>query len=136
MPRRNFDWDRHFSAASFKSIRSLSPDLCSRRLPSCFSPDRSYYYISPLDTEVRTDNAGELKTQLKRLGEDFHSLREDEYARRYIVHVDFTQVCLLLSDLEGDDNNYGLPDVVLKSREYSHNEDGKAELPTPREPSD
>lgn len=122
MKSPSFDWDRHFSDASFNLIRSLAPELSKRRLPSSFSPDRNQYYISPFDDVVRTDDIEALKAQLSRLGEDFHSCRDDDYSRRYLVHVDFAQICLMLLDLEGPDNDYGLPDKVLISRNYRQEE--------------
>ena len=122
----DFDWDHHFSTASFKTIRALSPELNRRRLPSGFSPDRKFYYISPLDSDVRTDDIEDLKAELSRLGEDFHSLDDEDYARRYLIHVDFTQICLMLLDLEGPDNDYGLPDEVLRSRNYRQDEDAES----------
>jgi hypothetical protein len=123
MNTRPFDWDFHYSSASFNIIRSLSPELNNRRLPSGFNPDRSRYYVSPFDIDVRTDDVDALKTLLAHLGEDFHSCREHDYSRRYLVHVDFTQVCLLLLDLEGPDNDYGLPDTLLLSSTYRRQED-------------
>ena len=119
-----FDWDKHFSTASFNLVRSLSPELSRRRFPSSYSPDKKLYYVSPFDVTVQTDNIESLKNMLSVLGEDFHSCTDADCARRYLVYVDFTQICLLLLDLVGVDTNYGIPDDVLTSRNYHQEQDG------------
>lgn len=113
-----FNWDKYFSDSSFMKIRSFSPELGKRGLPSCFNPDKTAYYISPLSIAVGTHDIEGLKTQLSRLGELFHSCSDDDYSTRYLAHVDFVQVCLMLLNLLGSDNDYGLPDKVLRSRNY------------------
>ncbi len=119
-----FDWDKHFSTESFSFIQSLSPELSSRRFPSSYSPDKKLYFVSPFDVTVQIDNVESLKNMLSALGEDFHSCTDDDYSRRYLVYVDFTQICLMLLDLEGAETNYGIPDEVLMSRNYHQKEEG------------
>ena len=109
-----FDWDKHFASSSFSAIRTLSPDLSGRRLPSSFSPDRGLFYISSLDVDCSATDAVELKVLLKELGEKFHGLSATEYQRKYLAHSDFEQVCLMLYALGEDDFDYGVPDEVLE----------------------
>jgi len=118
MPADTFDWDKHFTSSSFSQIQNLSPDLSSRRWPSSFSPDRSLYYFSSIDDFYSTSDAEGLQSALKAAGEGFHSLGPDEHQRRYVYYKDFEQACILLLNLVGSDNDYGLPDVVLKNRDY------------------
>ena len=72
---------------------------------------------------VETDNVESLKNMLSALGEDFHSCTDVDYSRKYLVYMDFTQICLILLDLEGADTNYGIPDEVLMSRNYHQKQD-------------
>ena len=113
-----FNWDKLFASSSFTAIRTLSPELSGRRLPSAFSPDRSLFYISSLDDYCDTTDAVELKAFLKDLGKKFHSLSATEYQMKYLAHSDFQQVSLILHGLGEDDRNYGIPNEVLEAQEY------------------
>lgn len=110
---KNFDWEKHFETASFAEVRKLSPELSNRRLPSSLSPDRTLFYFSSQDDYGEVNDKDYLLMMLKAIAESFHRRAENEWLKKSVLYNDFLVACSMLSNLEGEDSPYGLPDELL-----------------------
>jgi predicted Ser/Thr protein kinase len=107
MSQKTFDWDKFFSEASFNEIRNLSPDLRSRRLPSSYSPDKKFFYLSSVDDYVETNNQEQIRQQLVPVKNAYIRATRSgcfsysnymNYANAYIACKDLITLCNLLND--------------------------------------
>jgi hypothetical protein len=120
----DYNWDAYFAQATFKEIRSASPDLSTRGLPTIYSPDRSLIYLSSLGDYVETNDAVELKANLSILARQYHACDSRDHRKLYLTELDFTEVSLLLFGLEGDEAGYGDPiRLLLTSLEFHRHQE-------------
>ena len=113
MNEADFDWDKHFGAASFASIRDLSPELNKRRFPSSFTPDRTQFYFSSQDDYGEVTDQEYLLSILKIVATDFHRTASNKWTEKHVLYTDFLAACSMLYELAGEDSPYGLPDELL-----------------------
>ena len=116
MRKRAFDWDRYFSSASFKQIRELSPELSNRRVPSVYSPDRQFLYLTSLDIDVQSNDATELLIALNEVRNLYFSAKsaESTNGKDVIARIDFIELCNLLANCSDDPDEYMDPDALLE----------------------
>jgi hypothetical protein len=114
--KRKFDWDDYFSTASFKQIRDRSPELSTRRVPSVYSPDRLFFYLTSLDIDVQTSEVTELRAALTELRTLYfsQSAAQSNYGKA-LARTDFIEICHLLADCDEDPEPYLDPDALLDS---------------------
>lgn len=118
MSNKCFNWDRYFAEASFKDIRKMSPDLSSRRLPSAFSPDRKFLYLSSQDIDVQTNDPGQLKVALASIKISYamaNRAGQIDHRKAYVARTDCIAVCDLLTNCTDDPEEYADPDCLLGS---------------------
>ena len=111
-----FDWDSFFRQAGYLEIQRLSPELSRYRHPSCFSPDRQWFYISTQDFDVETSDEEALLNALQSVKATYHQLvfsNERDLFRRGRVHNDFLVLCDLLAAVAADPSPYRDPDALL-----------------------
>lgn len=116
MTTDQFPWDQHALGASFASIRKLAPHLSIRALPSMYSPDRRWFYLSSLDIDVLTTDEEELRSLLPQLKRGYQSALDNNpksHLRLAAYRGDFIEVCLMLSDLATDQDEFADPDTLL-----------------------
>ncbi|MCU1137064.1 hypothetical protein [Stenotrophomonas maltophilia] len=116
MANDQFPWDQHALGASFASIRKLAPHLSIRALPSMYSPDRRWFYLSSLDIDVLTTDEEELRLLLPQLKLGYQSALDNNpksHLRLAAYRGDFIEVCMMLSDLATDPDEFADPDTLL-----------------------
>lgn len=114
--RDEFPWDQHALGASFAAVRRLAPHLSIRALPSMYSPDKRWFYLSSLDIDVLTTDEEELRSLLPQLKQGYQSALDNNpksHLRLAAYRGDFIEVCLMLSDLATDPDEFVDPDTLL-----------------------
>lgn len=99
-----FDWDRFAMSASFDTVRRLSPELGNRRLPSMYSPDGAWFYISSLDVDVACGEHEEVEAALRNM-RDFHRSRSNPDLspfKAFLMDTDLQEVEAIWERLTGE----------------------------------
>jgi hypothetical protein len=111
---KRFDWDKYFDKASYKEVRSNSPELSSRRDPTVYSPGREWIYLSSQDLDARTNDVEELKSILRFLHESFVIAKKfNDQTKMARIRIDHLEVCGLLHLLDEAPDDYADPDSLL-----------------------
>jgi len=96
LPRepKPFDWDRYVMAAPFHHVRQLSPELGNRRLPSMYSPDRAWFYISSLDLDVPCGDVQSLEIALLQMRDMYGSRRNSDLSplKAFVMDLDLQEL--------------------------------------------
>ncbi|MEC4339617.1 hypothetical protein VPH13_12915 [Stenotrophomonas pavanii] len=111
-----FPWDQYALSATFATIRKLAPHLSIRALPSMYSPDRRWFYLSSLDIDVLITDEEELRSLLPQLKQGYQSALDNNpksHLRLAAYRGDFIEVCMMLSDLATDPDEFADPDTLL-----------------------
>lgn len=119
-PDEYFDWDEFVAKTSFETVRRLSPELDNRPLPSMYSPDRRWYYVSSLDVDVPTRDEGLLRLALDGVKSRYKSGMEQPRPNHWKLQANTTdvhQLCHLLSKLVSDPAEFEDPDALLQVSE-------------------
>ncbi len=114
----SFDWDKYAVQASFANVRSLSPDLGGRPLPSMYSPDRRWFLLSSLDIDVPTASEDQLRIALDAVKRSYQAERSKptlNYRRLWVHQIDFYELCNLLFGLVSDADEFADPQELLES---------------------
>ena len=105
LPRdsKPFDWDRYAMAASFHEVRQLSPELANRRLPSMYSPDRAWFYISSLDLDVPCVDVGKVEIALLKMRDMYQSRQKPNLSPRkaFVMDIDLQELEAIRGRLTG-----------------------------------
>jgi hypothetical protein len=112
-----FDWDEFAQIATFKQICQLSPDLSGRRLPSMYSPDRRWFYVSSQDIGVQTSSEKRLRQLLEAVRRSYHfelDRPKVDHGRLHTQRVDFYELCRLIANLVPDPDDFADPDILLE----------------------
>jgi hypothetical protein len=113
--KNEFRWDEWFSTASYREIESNSPALSSVRTPSCYSPDKKWFYLASQDIGIDTSDEEELISTLKGLAEPFiRALESKKYFNAWIIQFECQEICSLLGEITGDLDEYSDPSEFLK----------------------
>ncbi|MGL5037387.1 MAG: hypothetical protein ACRC6F_06570 [Aeromonas sp.] len=70
---QQFDWDGFFSKSSWDDIRSESPLLNTKRLPSLVLHENGIVYVSSLDLDARIDDIQALRCYMNAVKSIFNS---------------------------------------------------------------
>ena len=119
MSNKDFNWDRFSSLEKFSEIQKLSPDLGNRRLPTMYSPDKRFLYLSSQDIGIETDNQDELRSVLSAIKSTYDSAlraKPVNHFKAYVSQIDFREVCQLLAQCTGELEEFADPDHLLLSR--------------------
>lgn len=111
------NWDQYALGASFASVRRLAPRMSIRALPSMYSPDRRWFYLSSLDIGVCTTDEEDLRRLEHDLGGSVKSIRENNpqsLLRLATYYGDFLEVCTMLHELSTDPYEFADPDARLE----------------------
>lgn len=89
-----FDWDRYVMAAPFHQVRQLSPELGNRRLPSMYSPDRGWFYISSLDLDVPCGDVRRVQIALLQMRDIYRSRQNPGLSslNAYVMDLDLQEL--------------------------------------------
>lgn len=112
------NWDQYALGASFASVRRLAPRMSIRALPSMYSPDKRWFYLSSLDIGVRTTDEEKLRRLELDLGGSVKSIRDNNpqgLLRLATYYGDFLEVCTMLHELSTDPYEFADPDSRLES---------------------
>lgn len=96
LPRETmpFDWDRYVMAAPFHQVRQLSPELGNRRLPSMYSPDRAWFYISSLDLDVPCGDVRRVEIALLQMRDMYKCRRNPDLnpLKAFVMDLDLREL--------------------------------------------
>lgn len=96
LPRepKPFDWDRYVMGAPFHQVRQLSPELGNRRLPSMYSPDRAWFYISSLDLDVACGDPQRVEIALLQMRDMYRSRRNPDLSplKAFVMDLDLQEL--------------------------------------------
>jgi len=112
-----FNWDQFALGASFATVRRLAPRMGIRALPSMYSPDKRWFYLSSLDEAVHTTDEEELRVYEAELKKSFQSIRENNpnsLFRLAAYYGDYLEVCMMLYELSTDPDEFADPDQRLE----------------------
>jgi len=112
------NWDQYALGASFASVRRLAPRMSIRALPSIYSPNRRWFYLSSLDIGVLTTDEEKLRCLEHDLRGCIRSIRDNtpqNLLRLAAYYGDFLEVCIMLHELSTDPYEFADPDARLES---------------------
>ncbi|MEG2359604.1 hypothetical protein [Acinetobacter sp.] len=125
---RDFNWDNWASKSPFNAVWDKTSYLQNvRAIPTCYSPDGKYLYLSSLDYEVEIESVSQLEKALDDILDSYVSrLSCGDSAKTKlnlaIRQCDFEVICTLLNGLQeryvdqvfNKNHNYSLPEDLFK----------------------
>lgn len=106
LPRepKPFDWDHYVRDARFHEVRQLSPELSNRRLPSMYSPDRAWFYISSLDLDVSCGDVRRVEIALLQMRDMYRSRQNPDLSpfKAFVMDLDLQELEAIFERLTGE----------------------------------
>lgn len=118
---KNFNWDSWATKTTFFGVWGKTAYLQNiRAIPTCFSPDGRYLYLSSLDYAVDVVVVSELEQALEDILQSYLSRlymgdSSNTKLNLAIRQCDFDVVCQLLDKLKEQD-----VDQLFKNKEYNY----------------
>ncbi|MHC9010130.1 hypothetical protein ACYX79_00640 [Stenotrophomonas rhizophila] len=110
------NWDQFALGSSFATVRKLASRMSIRALPSMYSPDKRWFYLSSLDIAVRTTDEEELRLYEADLKSGYNSIKANNSGsllRLATYYGDYLEVCTMLYELSTDPDEFADPDLRL-----------------------
>ena len=107
MKNNDVDWDKLLLNMPFNELRLRAPEFLNRRLPTCYSRDGNFIFLSSQDQDVSTQDKDTLRNLLRDTKESYsRSLKKTPIDLRnaYLAQVDFYELCEILYTLTADES--------------------------------